>query len=188
MSNQIEVAQVVAMIGSAYPNFTASEETVTIYYELLKDLPLDLLRAATMKCCVESGRKFAPSVGEIRGAASELNKQVQGIPSTLEAWNETCKANTPSGYQTMRNGEWVTPEPYEWSHPLVERTARLLGWPGHFPNFDNESTDRAHFFKMYDAQVNRFMEKGIEIPDVTGYIEKNKTTTDVKQLSERMSK
>ena len=58
MSTQIEVAQIVAMIGSAYPNFSPAKETTGVYYELLKDLPIDLLKAATYNVapCLRSSR------------------------------------------------------------------------------------------------------------------------------------
>ena len=174
MATQIEVAQVVAMIGSAYPSFNASKETVTVYFELLKDLPVDLLKASALQCCAESGRKFAPSVGEIRGAAEQLNRKAQGIPSPLEAWNETRKAPYHDYSRIpMFDGEefhYTDPNPHQWSHPIVERVARLMGWPD-FPDPKNEAMDRAHFFKQYEAEVEAYTSSTVEVPEVTRYIE-----------------
>lgn len=174
MANLMEVSQVVAMIGSAYPSFQPTKETVSVYYQLLKDLPADLLKASTLQCCAEAGRKFAPSVGEIRGAAETLNRKAQGIPSALEAWNEVCKApyHDYSRYPHFdgENFHYTDPNPYQWSHPLVEKVARLLGWPD-FPDPKNTSVDRAHFFKQYDAEVEMFSKGSVEIPEVTRYIE-----------------
>jgi hypothetical protein len=191
MANQIEVAQVVAMIGSAYPNFSPTKETVGVYYELLKDLPLDLLRASALQCCAEAGRKFAPSVGELRGAASEIERRAQGIPSALEAWNETCNApyRDYGKYPLFTGGKVYdeAPNPHQWSHPLVERVAKLLGWPN-FPNPENESVDRAHFLKQYEIEVTNQKANAIELPAVTQYIESRQKALPVgekiKQLTE----
>lgn len=185
MPSQIEVAQVVAMIGAAYPNFAPTKETVSVYYEMLKDLPLDLLRAATMQTCAEAGRKFAPSVGEIRGAVGDLLRQAQHIPSTLDAWDETCRAPIPRDrlYPLYRDGEIVKEDEYQWSHPLVKRVARQLGWP-RFPDPQNLGVDRAHFFKMYEAELNSTTTHAIQLPEVLALV----SNTNIKQLTARMEK
>jgi hypothetical protein len=176
MASQIEVAQVMAVIGSAYPNFAVTKETVQVYYDLLNDLPVDLLRAATLKCCGEAGRKFAPSVGEIRGASAELMARSGGVPSTLEAWNEVCNAPKSGEYKRLtdeqdENGSWIIEvTPFSWSHPLVGKVAVMLGFPN-FPNPENESVDRAHFFKQYEAELQRYSSDTVELPQVTQYIE-----------------
>lgn len=195
MASQLEVAQVVAMIGSAYPNFSPNKETVSVYYELLKDLPLDLLRAAALQCCAESGRKFAPSVGELRGAAAEINRKAENIPSALEAWREVCKAPKAGGVREFsdeidEHGRMVFVwHEYKWSHPLVEKIARLLGFPD-FPNSDNESVDRAHFFKQYEQALKNCIDEAIELPEVTRYIENRRSgkTLPIGQVVKRLSR
>lgn len=176
MASQIEVAQVVAMIGSAYPSFAATKETVGVYYELLKDLPADLLKVAALQCCAETGRKFAPSVGELRGTASAIQRKGQGIPTALEAWDEVCNAPKSLQYKEITDevDEYgrtiIKVTPYTWRHPLVGRVALMLGFPN-FPDKENESVDRAHFFKQYDYELQRYSEDAIELPEVTRYIE-----------------
>lgn len=191
MASQIEIAQIVNMIAAAYPHFSekVTQQTVDVYYELLKDLPADLLKAATLQCCAEAGRKFAPSVGELRGAAVELQVKAQGVPSALEAWNETCTAHyrkVDENNLFFRDGQVYTvdPDAHQWSSPLVEKVAKMLGWPD-FPDPDNESVDRAHFLKQYDAELSRFTSSVIELPEVTRYIE-SAAGTQVKQLAERI--
>lgn len=192
MSTQNDVLQVVNLIGQAYPNFSPTRETVGVYYELLKDLPVDLLKAAALQCCAEAGRKFAPSVGELRGAAVALQVKAQGIPSTLEAWNETCTAHyrkVDENNLFFRDGQVYTTDPdaHQWSHPMVEKVARLLGWPD-FPDPENESTDRAHFFRQYDAELLRYTSNEIELPEVRRYIEDTKTNQPMKRLAKGMEK
>jgi hypothetical protein len=198
MASQIEVAQVVAMLGSAYPNFSATKETVSVYYELLKDLPADLLKVAALQCCAEAGRKFAPSVGELRGAAAEITHKTQGIPSALQAWNEVCKAPRSGEYRRITDEHdehgniIVQVRKLQWSHPVVEKVAKLLGWP-RFPDPDNESIDRAHFLKQYELEVERATSAAVELPEVTRYIEANKAQAleageAVKRLTGGMTK
>lgn len=176
MASQSEMAQVVAVISSAYPNFAVTKETMQVYYDLLNDLPTDLLKAATLKCCAEAGRKFAPSVGEIRGAAAELHARAQGVPSVLEAWNEVCNApksgetRTVTDEYTKTGAVIIDVKKYKWSHPLVQRVALMLGFPA-FPATDNESVDRAHFFKQYEAELQRYNGEAVELPQVTRYLE-----------------
>lgn len=180
MSTQIEVSQVVALIGSAYPNFSATKETVSVYYELLKDLDADLLKTAALQCCAEAGRKFAPSIGELRGAATSLRARAQRIPSALEAWDEVCKApqseeiKTVSDEADKETGRYIIyVTPYKWSHPLVRKVAKMMGWP-EFPG-ENESTDRAHFFRQYEIEVMRYSETETELPAVTNYLTRART-------------
>jgi hypothetical protein len=188
MASQIEVAQVMAVIGSAYPNFAVSKDVVQVYYDLLNDLPVELLQAAALRCCAEPGRKFAPSVGEIRGAAGELRRKADGIPSTLEAWDEICSApfrDISEDRPLYRGGEKFTTDPdaHQWSHPLVERVARMLGWPN-FPSGE-EGVDRAHFFRQYENELARHTTDEVELPLVSEYIESHQK---VKQLTKGMTR
>jgi hypothetical protein len=196
MANQIEVSQVVAMLGSAYPNFAPTKETVSVYYELLKDLPAELLKVSALQCCSEAGRKFAPSVGELRGAAGEIVRKTQSVPSALEAWDEVCNAPKSGGHKKITNeydesGRVIVEyTEYKWSHPLVERTAKYLGFP-RFPDMENIGIDRAHFFKQYEIEVDRLTNTAIELPEVTRYIEAGRVSAlpagEIKQLAKGMS-
>jgi hypothetical protein len=178
MSNHVDIAKAVSVIAAAYPSFNPSKETVEVYYQLLRDLDADEIQVATLYCCAEDGRKFAPSVGEIRGAAKLLRGKAAGIPSAFEAWQEVCDA--PKSGETKRateekneDGAWIIEvTKYKWSHPLVERTASLLGWPD-FPG-DNTMADRAHFLKAYDEQFGNSAQNEMQLPMIADYIEKRR--------------
>jgi hypothetical protein len=191
MADKKDILEILALISVAFPNFkmvqSGEVSTADAYLAFLGDLPADLLKVAVLRCCSEAGRAFAPSVGEIRGAAGEIHKTAQGIPSTLEAWDEVCKAPKPypPEYVIYRNGEIVPHPVYTWSHPLVERIAKQFGWPD-FPKFDNESTERAHFFKQYEAETSHTMNDAMELPEVTHYIDVH--NKQIKQLTEGMEK
>lgn len=198
MATQVEIASIVAMIGAAYPNFAPTKETVMVYYDLLKDLPADLLKVATLQCCAESGRKFAPSVGEIRGAVGDVKRQAQGVPSAIEAWGELLHA--PKSEQTSEVSEdrdengsviiYVTP--YKWSHPLVRKVAVMMGFP-RFPDWESESFERTAFLKVYETELQAYLRQDTQLPEVTRFVEgaKNKMLNAGNQiglLAERLTK
>lgn len=197
MASQLEISQIVVMIGAAYPNFAPTKETVSVYYELLKDLPADALKVATLQVCAETGRKFAPGIGEIRGAVSNIHRKTQGIPSTLEAWDEVSNAPKSLQYKRVtderdeRGSVIIEVRPFTWSHPLVEKVALMLGFPD-FPKADNESIDRAHFFKQYETELSNYSSAEIELPEVTRYIEAQQakvlpTNKQLNLLTERLN-
>jgi len=188
MAELADVIAVLKLVGAAYPNFKMDSQTPDAYLAFLGDLPADLLKAAVLRTCAESGRQFAPSVGEIRGAASQILRKTSGLPSALEAWDEVRTA--PKSGEFRRMSEEYTEDgraiiyvtPFKWSHSLVERVARQMGWPD-FPNPENESTDRAHFFKHYEEAALAAMREDVELPAVAAYIE-DKAGGEIKRLAE----
>lgn len=191
MADKKDVLEILALISVAYPNFKMTQSgtvsTADAYLALLGDLPADVLKLATLKCCAESGRAFAPSIGEIRGAVAEIQRKANNIPSALDAWNEVCNAPKPypADYVIYRGGEKVEHPVYEWSHPFVKKIAYQFGFPD-FPNFDNESTDRAHFFRQYEAALLAVSDREVELPEVARYIESH--NPQIKQLTKGMEK
>lgn len=189
MATKSDIAQILSVLSAAFPNFKMQDNTPEIYLQLLADLPVDLLKAAVLKCCGEAGRAFAPSIGEIRGAAMQIKRLALAIPSALEAWNEVGRAWDGDGVIDVGegpDGPWILKGPFAWSNPLPERVARLLGWPATFPG-DNPVADRAHFMKAYEQAVTDALQRDTELPQVTKYIETH-TLAAIKQLTEGMSK
>lgn len=179
MASPIDIAKSVAVIAAAYPSFNASKETVEVYCKLLQDLPVEELNVAVLKVCAENGRKFAPSIGEIRGAVAELRQRAQGVPSAVEAWEEVIHAPKSGGWKRAtdeknENGDTIIEfTPYVWTHPLVERIVTQLGWP-RFPDWNNESFERAHFFKQYEAALPRYASEASELPVVAEYVSRQR--------------
>jgi hypothetical protein len=182
MSTLEEIAQVVAVISAAYPNFNATEQTVEVYYQTLRDIPGDLLKAATLQAVAEAGRKFAPSVGELRGTVADIQKSIHAIPSSYEAWQEVQMQIVDNG------GDFGHPV---FSHALVEKTVKAIGWRN-LRMSTNQESDRARFLQCYDQFSNRFYSDAMMLPEVRGYIEANggkvlAPVDQMKQLTERMS-
>lgn len=186
MAEPKDIANMTARLSAAYPSWNISALTNEVYYEDLKDIPADELMLAAQYCRTDTKRdqRFAPSAGEIRKAAADLRRKAQGIPSALDAWDEVCNAKKPSEYKIFRDGDFVEPVPYKWSHPLVEKIAKQFGWP-HFPKFENEGVDRAHFFKQYESASADTTSTMMELPQVAKYIESGDA---VKKLADGMRK
>jgi len=162
MADEKDVMGIVAIICAAYPNFTPTEHTVDVYYETLKDIPADLLKAATMQSISETGRKFAPSVGELRGAVAEIRNVVRGVPSSYQAWQETLS-------QICDVGSYGNPE---FTSPLIAETVRLIGWRNLCMS-ENQVADRARFIQAYEQLSDRAARDEIMLPQVREYIERN---------------
>ncbi len=183
MATLLDIAQILSVISAAYPNFTVTEKTTEVYHQILSDIPTDELKAATLHCISESGRKFAPSVGELRGAVAELRGFSNNIPSSFEAWQEVGRQISING------GDFGKPV---WSHPLVEKTVNAIGWRN-LRMSENEVADRARFIQCYEQFAERTQRENIMLPEVRGFLEVNGAILEapadqIKRLSERMKK
>lgn len=175
MATEREVASIVAIIGAAYPNFNATEMTIEVYFRTLSDLDFELLKTAALHAIAEPGRKFAPSVGELRGAVSEILQRASGMPSSFEAWEEFLQ-------QVRAVGHTGIPQ---FSHPLVTKTVRVLGWRDLCLS-ENQVADRARFVQAYEQFVERANRDMSMLPTVSGYIE-TKASTQIKMLADKLS-
>lgn len=161
MSTQEEIAQIVAVISAAYPNFKVSPQTVEVYFQTLQDIPGDELKAATMQSISEAGRSFAPSIGEIRGAVLDIRKRIANVPSSYQAWQEVQKQIRDNG------GDFGYPV---WSNQIVEVAVNALGWRN-LRMSEDQTADRARFLQAYDQLCERNAKEEIALPHVRGYIE-----------------
>lgn len=162
MADHYEIAQIVSVIAVAYPNWPVTEETNEIYFQLLGDIPGEELKAAVLHCLTEAGRKFAPSVGEIRGAVAELRGMAGNVPSPFRAWQEVLE-------QFRLTGSYGTPQ---FSHPLITQAVRQMGWR-ELCMSENQIADRARFLQCYEQILSRAAKEDMLLPEVRGYIESN---------------
>ena len=165
---------------AAFPNYHPDPAMLDVLLQLLQDLPGDVLKVAVLEACAQPGRAFAPAVGEIRQAAAQLSARAQAVPNEFEAWAEVCRMpkdclqstleiDEAGNMLTDENGRVIlTKKKLAWSHPLVERTVRLMGWPA-FPG-ENTSVDRAHFYQAYRAGLEQLMALEVELPAVRQFI------------------
>ncbi len=160
------------MLNAAYPRFSLTEETITVYIRLLGDLTAEDLQMAAVQAA--SDNTFFPSVHELRKAVVDLKRKSGNIPSSYEAWIEVSSNTKESWSEVVDLGEgnWgIEKKTYRFSHPLVEKVAREVGWPDRFPGGVNERmADRSHFIKAYDAAVGAVVDYEMMLPEVREYI------------------
>ena len=105
--------KVVLFLKGAYgsPTFLADAGMVKVWYQSLKDLPFDDLRAAAQRHVAT--QKFPPSISDLR-AASAGSKQ----DGAMQAWQEVIKAMSRSAYSAEQEFAAL---------PLLSR--RIIGSP-----------------------------------------------------------
>ncbi len=75
------------------------------------------------------------------------------------------KPSSASGYSN--GGDFGTPV---WSHPLVERVVKQLGWRN-LRMSEDQTADRARFVQAYEQLLARATTEEMLLPEVRGYIE-----------------
>jgi hypothetical protein len=171
MANDDEITKVLAMLNAAYPRFKLTEETITVYIRLLQDLSAEDLQVAAVHCATNN--TFFPSVHELRQAVIDLRRSSGNIPSPYEAWIEVSTNRQSHWSEAVENEDGsysLIQKKHEFSHPIVEKVAREMGWPGRFPGI-NEMADRSHFVKAYEAAIGDVMDYELMLPEVREYIE-----------------
>lgn len=201
MANAKDIGKLIAKLSAAYPNFTPNEYTYEIYLEDLQDIDSDLLTAAAQHCRTSTNRdqRFAPSAGEIRQAVGDIKRQVQGVPSALDAWGELLHVPVDE-YVSRVTDELdeqgrviIEKRPYQWSHPLVRKVAVMLGFP-RFPDWESESFERSTFLKAYEAELQSYLKQEGQPEAVKNFIADVRDPAfllvekKVKQLSGGMAK
>ena len=170
MATKHEITGILSILSASYPRFKMEKETVATYVLLLKDIPADELKIAALDCATK--RDFFPSVHELRETVINLRRRSAKLPTSYEAWNEVISVGR--GYWAeavmVEDGYAIEHKSYEWTHPVVEKVARLLGWPKKFPG-ENLVADRANFIKAYDQTINNAVDYEITIPEVKQFIE-----------------
>jgi len=191
MASKSEIAEIQAVLMAAFPNYRPADLVIVsqVWFEILQDLPGDLLRMAVLQYCGEN-HEFAPSAGTVREYAFRLRAKAAGIPGAYQAYLEVLEmpADQIKSYTGEENGQFVIyHQKVGFSHPLIERVARLLGWPKTFPS-DNPAADRAQFLKAYEAEMERYLEDAARLPAVEKYIEETKTKAlpEVQKLARRL--
>jgi hypothetical protein len=193
MATLEDIGRLFTLTMHAFPNWKTNQKMVETWFKMLKDLPLDNLRAAVLACNTEPGRVFAPSIGEIRGKNIEIEARANGVPTAFEAWEELLKV--PRDCMVRLAPEWsqeqqlwlIHQAPYRWRHPLVEKVARQLGWPESFPG-ELLSVALAQFRDAYQAAYYKEVHAEAEIPEIREYVERRKQeiARHLQMLAERM--
>jgi len=189
MASPEEIEKVVTMLCVAFPHFKPHQDTFEVYGTLLEDIPGDTLKLAAMECATNG--KFFPTVHELRAAAVNLSKRSNAVPSSAEAWQEMLDAPADGIVSTIRkeaDGWHIDNRPYQFSHALVEKVARNMGWPHKFWT-DFLVADRSRFLQAYEEQMRTSTSDALSLPVVREYVyDQMEAGKKIKQLTKGMTK
>jgi hypothetical protein len=176
MATKEEITEILIVLSASYPRFKLEKETVRAYVMFLEDLETKELKTAAKECATK--RDFFPSVHELRKTVIDIRRKASQVPTAFEAWNEVINTGpekrltaqlVEEGYE--EKGYKIVEENYIFRHPLVEKVARMLGWPSKFPTNENSlMSDRAQFLKAYDQELQKMMDYELMLPEVREYI------------------
>lgn len=190
MTTREDMQYLMAYMAMCFPNFhpilDGKPNAIDVYLDLLGDMSLDTLKTAVRACCAEPGRAFAPSAGEIRGAATQMHARAAGLPTAGEAWAAVIGSfeRMPGGNMAGGGSGPVL------DNPVVREAVRQMGGFASIGMdfFENQMPNRAHFLKLYQALYEREMSGAAQLPQVTDYIEgKRQIDGGIKMLAEKLS-
>lgn len=153
-----ETAQLLAMLAVAYPGskISADEMTLSLWEEMLSDLPGEVVGAATKRMIATL--RFPPSVADVRQAVADAVSDADGVVSAGEAWSRVKRAVSWYGW----------PRGEEARKALGEDIWRAIGmvggWQYMCQSEDDESTRSAQFERRYNAMIHQKHER-IQIPE-----------------------
>lgn len=150
-----EFTEIMVFISAAIDKEIA-KPTVEAYYTMLKDLPYELLVAATKKVIASNEYPTLPTIGKLRKAAQDLCR-VDRL-SSAEAWGEVLKAIQQHGFYGKDDALKGLPE-------NVAAIAEMMGWQ-EICHSESPDVIRAQFMRMYDSVETRKKEMELLPTDV----------------------
>ena len=156
-----EFRKLMHFLGKAYPRFTLEPETIEVYYQILADLPLDLVKAAILQL-VSDDSPWCPAAGQIRSRAFDLLDRQAGVPTAWDAWAEITK------WFGAHSDDRSLPD---FSHPLVRQTVDAVGGWRVLCMSTNIVADRARFVQAYEAMAKRERAQSRMLPQVRDVLE-----------------
>lgn len=134
------ILRCMAILATAYPKWTITEDVIAVWAEFLSDLPVDAVVSAVAQHVRTA--KFPPSIAEIR----KIAKGPAGL-SGEEAWHEVIQ-------QVRKHGWCGKPE---FSDAKIRKGVQAIGgWRNLCSlNTTEMGVARAHFMRCYESFVAR---------------------------------
>ena len=154
-----QAKKLVLMLVAYYETWKPTEETLTLYQNLLLPFEPRITEAVVMKLMRTSDNAFVPKVGVIAReiAKATLEAKNQATPSAEEAWTLVCERMRGRGYY----------QGLGYVSPAIQRAVNAIGWPALCAS-ENIAADRAHFMRVYEAFRERAIEE--EVRELTGSV------------------
>lgn len=140
-------------LKSAYTsqNYLPDEDSVKVWFNLLKDIPYDVLNNAIIRWI--STERFPPTIADLRKMSF---RTVEGAPEDwAEAWKNVKKA-------IQKFGSYRETEGLNSLSDAERQAAQRIGWTELcMMDIDNESTNRAQFRDIFNAILSRREQDGV---------------------------
>ena len=150
-----QVTALLGVIAAAHPDrFEITDERIDVYADLLADLDITDLKAATRQHLATS--PHPPTIADLRRGCAQVS--APAMPDWGEAWRELLD-------QIGRVGSYGAPS---WSHPVIAEAVRQFGpWREVCAmEIDQTPTNRAQFRQIYEAIAGRAQRTAALIPEV----------------------
>jgi hypothetical protein len=150
-----QVTALLGVIAAAHPDrFEITDERIDVYADLLADLDITDLKAATRQHLATS--PHPPTIADLRRGCAQVS--APAMPAWGEAWRELLD-------QIGRVGSYAAPS---WSHPVIAEAVRQFGpWREVCAmEIDQTPTNRAQFRDVYNAVVSRAQCTAALLPEV----------------------
>jgi hypothetical protein len=139
-----------------------STATLDVYYDILQDLPCDVVMAAVKQVLAEQEISVMPTPGKIRQTALRLMQPE--APDWGVAWGMVAEAIRKYGYYRETEGLASLPEP-------VRTVARQIGWR-ELCACEEPEVVRGQFRRMYEAMQVRQQQDVRMLPEVRQLVSK----------------
>ena len=151
--NKAETAYLLQILMQLFPGtkLTADELTVSLWQELLSDLPAELALAAAKRAAVKTN--FMPSIHEIRSEAAQAMMEQQGGKSAGEAWAGVRRAISNFGYTRPEKAREALGE------DVWKAVQMMGGWTELCMSEAGDSVLSAQFERRYEAEQKRHGER-----------------------------
>jgi hypothetical protein len=170
-----EFVKVWQLLALAYPSYgreleaATLAETLRLYERLLSDLPVEVLKTATLRHIATS--KWFPTAAELRSAALEIVAPSSQEQTALEAWGDVMDTFA-SG--VCYAGEFLQRTP-RFRNPLTQAAVAALGGWLNLCRSENAVADRARFVEVYgqlrgrqrtERQLPPMLRSGAALPEL----------------------
>lgn len=145
------MAYITAAIGKPLP-----VESLVVYYDLLGDLPLEVLQTAAKRVCLEHKWANFPSVAEIREAAAETMHGAVKEMSPAEVWDRAWSLVRDIDLEIPHTLECLKNQP-----PIVQESIKVFGLPALVYGKEPVGVIRGQFIKIVEQLQARDRRKAL---------------------------
>lgn len=149
-------------------NFLNSPEAVKIWYQLLGDLPYEVLNVAVQRYMTT--KKYPPTIAELRGIAMELLEGEQ--KDWGQGWEQVRTAIRKYGVYDPKGA-------LESMDSITRQVVTRMGW-SEICLSENQEVDRANFRMLYE----QLSKKDAEVKQLPPKLQEQLQRLEVKMLEE----